>query len=61
MSKSYLAILIAFLLLLLTNIQVRALECENLGINEKIECLKKETEKLNNQSKTLSSQVQQFD
>ena len=47
MSKSYLAILIAFLLLLLTNIQVRALECENLGINEKIECLKKETEKGN--------------
>lgn len=48
-------------ILLSFNFQVKAAECDGLGINEKIECLKKETEKLSGQSKTLSSQISQFD
>ncbi|MFZ3301920.1 MAG: peptidoglycan DD-metalloendopeptidase family protein [Microgenomates group bacterium] len=48
-------------LLSIFNFQVHAAECDGLGINEKIECLKKETEKLSGQSKTLSSQISQFD
>lgn len=51
---------IVLIFLLTTNIVV-AETCDNLPINEKIECLKKETEKLNSQSKTLSSQISQFD
>jgi peptidoglycan hydrolase CwlO-like protein len=43
------------------NFEVKADACDGLGIDEKIECLKKETEKLNSQSKTLSTQISQFD
>lgn len=50
-----------FLILLTNNFQVRAETCDNLSIDEKIKCLKNETEKLGSQSKTLSSQISQFD
>lgn len=58
--KIFVASIVVFLFLL-TTLQVKAEVCDNLSINEKIECLKKETEKLNSQSKTLSSQISQFD
>ena len=45
----------------ITQSNVYAQACENLGLTEKIECLKKETDKLSGQSKTLSNQISQFD
>lgn len=50
-----------FIILPTNNFQVRAETCDNLSIDEKIKCLKNETEKLGSQSKTLSSQISQFD
>lgn len=61
MLKRYLFIIVIVFSFFITKIQVEAAECDNLGINEKIDCLKKETEKLSSQSKTLSSQISQFD
>lgn len=50
-----------FLISISINFQVKAETCDNLSIDEKINCLKNETEKLGSQSKTLSSQISQFD
>lgn len=53
------SVIVSFLLLF--SVPVRAEECDGLGIEEKIACLRKQTEKLSGQSKTLSSQISQFD
>lgn len=48
-------------LLLIFVVQVKAEECDNLPLNDKINCLTIVKEKLGNQSKTLSNQIAQFD
>ena len=58
--KVLLISIVASLLLIFT-VQIKAEECEGLGLNDKINCLTTVKEKLGNQSKTLSSQVAQFD
>lgn len=59
--KIFFLSIIVFLFLLTNNFQVSAEICDNLSIDEKINCFKNETEKLNSQSKSLSSQISQFD
>lgn len=59
--KIFFSFIFVFLISLTNNFKVRAESCDNLPIDEKINCLKSETEKLGSQSKTLSSQISQFD